>query len=146
MAFHMITGRTAKLPGDLALPPLATAKTADEPARFQLPFPPSVNHLYSTVRGRRVLSAAGRAYHNEVAALLPGFGCLHQFSGPLCMEIAATFPDHRRRDIDNLGKAVLDSLKNAGIYADDSQIKKLTIEHVGTAKPGWVQVTITRKA
>jgi len=34
--------------------------------KFSLPLPPSVNHLYATVRGRRVLSAEGRAYKRDV--------------------------------------------------------------------------------
>ena len=32
-----------------------------------LPLPPSVNHLYATVNGRRVLSRAGRNYKALVA-------------------------------------------------------------------------------
>lgn len=37
---------------------------------FVLPLPPSINHQYATVYGRRVLSAAARRYKRDVAALL----------------------------------------------------------------------------
>jgi crossover junction endodeoxyribonuclease RusA len=35
-------------------------------ARFELPLPPSINHQYATVRGRRVLSKTSRHYKKEV--------------------------------------------------------------------------------
>ncbi len=35
-------------------------------------------------------------------------------------------PDRRARDLDNLGKALLDALTKAGVYGDDSQIDHLT--------------------
>ena len=37
-------------------------------------------------------------------------------------------PDNRRRDIDNVQKALLDALQHGGAYADDSQIVRLSIE------------------
>jgi crossover junction endodeoxyribonuclease RusA len=37
-------------------------------------------------------------------------------------------PDKRRRDLDNLPKVVLDSLTKAGVWKDDSQIQRLTIQ------------------
>ena len=36
-------------------------------------------------------------------------------------------PDKRRRDLDNLLKATLDSLTHAGVWSDDSQIDALSI-------------------
>ncbi|HAC91237.1 MAG TPA: hypothetical protein DCF63_11500 [Planctomycetaceae bacterium] len=37
-------------------------------------------------------------------------------------------PDRRRRDIDNVQKALLDALQHGGAYLDDSQIVRLSIE------------------
>jgi crossover junction endodeoxyribonuclease RusA len=34
-------------------------------------------------------------------------------------------PDGRRRDCDNVQKALLDAMQHGGVYGDDSQIKKL---------------------
>ena len=44
-------------------------------------------------------------------------------------------PDHRRRDLDNSMKGLLDALEHAGVYADDSQIDELKIVR-GDVMPG----------
>jgi crossover junction endodeoxyribonuclease RusA len=49
------------------------------------------------------------------------------YAGRLAVEIEAHVPDKRKRDLDNLFKAVLDSLTHAGVWADDSQIDALRI-------------------
>ena len=46
------------------------------------------------------------------------------------MEVIAYPPDKRRRDLDNLGKSLLDSLQHAGLYQDDSQIDYLSFERM----------------
>jgi crossover junction endodeoxyribonuclease RusA len=51
-------------------------------------------------------------------------------------------PDRRRRDIDNVAKAVLDACGHAGIWEDDSQVSKLYIARAGIEKPGCVDVII----
>lgn len=109
-----------------------------------LPFPPSVNHYWRRVGNKTILSREGREYRELVAercaALRGTFG-----RALIQVTINAIFPDHRRRDVDNLAKACLDALGHCGVYEDDSQIKKLTIEHVGTDKPGFIRVTIIRR-
>jgi crossover junction endodeoxyribonuclease RusA len=45
--------------------------------------------------------------------------------------IQAWLPDRRRRDLDNLLKAVQDALAHAGVYDDDSQIVDLRIRRAG---------------
>jgi crossover junction endodeoxyribonuclease RusA len=52
--------------------------------------------------------------------------------GPLRVEIEAYRPDNRKRDLDNLLKAALDSMAKGMIYNDDSQIKHLTIKWAPT--------------
>ena len=47
--------------------------------------------------------------------------------GRLYVTITAYQPDNRRRDLDNLPKAILDALQHAGVYEDDSQIDELRI-------------------
>ncbi|WP_447977616.1 RusA family crossover junction endodeoxyribonuclease [Candidatus Nitrospira bockiana] len=46
------------------------AIVTDSSLTMHLPLPPSINHQYATVNGRRVLSAAGRRYKLEVARQL----------------------------------------------------------------------------
>ena len=56
-------------------------------------------------------------------------------------------PDKRKRDIDNILKALLDSLTNAKVYLDDSLIKQLDITwHIGgIVKEGRVDLIIEPK-
>ena len=61
------------------------------------------------------------------------------------MEITIHPPDKRRRDIDNVQKALLDALQHGGAYGDDSQIVRLTIEKGDPLDGGKTLVQI-RKA
>ena len=79
---------------------------------FPLP-PVSVNHLYATVDGHRVMVRPARNWQQLVIAAcrqpytpLPG--------GPLAIEIAVRFPDDlRRRDVANIEKLTCDSIAKA---------------------------------
>lgn len=51
-------------------------------------------------------------------------------------------PDKRKRDIDNLLKVLLDSLKSACVFKDDSQVKEIYISHEGQVKDGKVVVGV----
>jgi crossover junction endodeoxyribonuclease RusA len=44
------------------------------------------------------------------------------------VEILLFPPDARRRDIDNYNKALFDALTHAGIWEDDSQVKRMLVE------------------
>ena len=91
----------------------------------ELPYPPSINRYYRTVRGRILISKAGREYRRDVlAAIAPP----HSLEGKLCLRIDAYPPDRRRRDVDNLQKPLLDAMEKAGVFENDAQIKSLTTE------------------
>jgi len=53
-------------------------------------------------------------------------------TGPIKVEIIAYRPDNRKRDLDNLLKAVLDGMARGMIYEDDAQIKDLSIKWADT--------------
>lgn len=92
-----------------------------------LPWPPSVNRYWRTFQGRMIISAEGRSYRKAVAdQVLIQRGAKH-YDQKLKVEIEAFRPDNRRRDLDNLLKAVLDSLTHAGVWEDDSNIVDLRI-------------------
>lgn len=110
---------------------------------IRLPFPPSVNRYWRTWRGRMLLSEAGRAYQRQVAMVCLLLGVRKPVTGRLAVDIIANPPDHRKRDIDNLFKAVLDGLAHAGVYANDEQIDDLRIRRGVVGKPGGVVVTVT---
>ena len=89
-----------------------------------------------------VISKRGRAYRESVRSALRGVGHGLPISGPVCVRIEAFPPDRRRRDLDNLLKAIGDSLEHAEVYHDDSQIVWLLIEKAGVVPGGKVRVTV----
>lgn len=103
--------------------------------QLELPFPPSVNHYYRRVGPRTLISREGRRFRERVCASLAAAG-VRRMGGPLRVEIEVYPPDHRRRDIDNVQKALLDALQHGGLYDDDSQIVKLDIERRGCTPGG----------
>ena len=94
---------------------------------LELPFPPSVNHYYRRVGPRTLISREGRAYRERVCAILTALG-IKPMAGPLDVQVEIYPPDRRRRDIDNVQKALFDALEHAGAYKNDSQIVRLAIE------------------
>lgn len=111
---------------------------------FELPYPPSVNHYWRRVGLRTLISRGGRRYRRDVVALLAA-GRAAPLSGRLELVAHVFPPDGRRRDLDNLQKALCDALQHAGVYADDSQIDRLDV-HRGPVVPGGkVVVQITER-
>jgi crossover junction endodeoxyribonuclease RusA len=51
------------------------------------------------------------------------------------------YPPDARRDIDNYNKALFDALTHAGIWEDDSQVKRMLVEWHGVPG-GKVEITI----
>ena len=97
-----------------------------------LPWPPSVNKYWRTFQGRMIISAEGRSYRKAVAdQVLIQRGAKH-YAGKLRVNIEAFRPDNRRRDLDNLLKAVLDGCTHAGVWEDDSNIVDLRIYWANT--------------
>jgi crossover junction endodeoxyribonuclease RusA len=101
-----------------------------------LPYPPSINHYFSYYQGRPVLSKDARAYRHQVRRIAIAKG-IKPLMGPLAVRIEIHPPDDRRRDCDNVQKAVLDALQHAGAFWDDSQVVwLLTIKHPSQTKGG----------
>ena len=94
---------------------------------LELPYPPSVNHYYRRVGPRTLISREGRKFRRNVCSLLAAAG-ITPLTGRLRVEIEVYPPDRRRRDIDNVQKALLDALQHGGAFHDDGQIVQLKIE------------------
>lgn len=60
----------------------------------------------------------------------------------LQIELLIYPPDHKRRDLDNVCKVILDTLQRAGIYEDDFKIWNLTIKRKEMRQYGEVEFTI----
>lgn len=105
-----------------------------------LPWPPTVNTYYRNVKGRTIISAKGRDYRTDTIA-----ACLEQsinshITGRISLKMTCCPPDKRTRDLDNLTKALIDSLQHAGLFEDDSQIDHIEISRV--VKPEYLLGTV----
>ena len=109
---------------------------------LELPLPPSVNRLWRRVGARTLLSREGRSYRSRIHRLLAARG-VQPLAGRLAVAIEVHPPDRRRRDLDNLQKALLDSMQHGGVYFDDSQIDELCIRRCEQIPGGLVQVCVT---
>ena len=84
----------------------------------RLPWPPSVNHYWKARGSRRFISPMAKAWLEEAISLLRAARV--RFDGPVKVSMFLSPPDRRRRDGDNLDKAIMDSLVKAGVIRDDS--------------------------
>ncbi len=116
-----------------------------------LPFPPSVNTYWRApnsgpLKGRHLVSVAGRRYQSAACAAI--VEQLRRLPKPSTAEAAVEVtlfpPDARRRDIDNYNKALFDALTHAGVWVDDSQVKRLLVEWGPTVPKGRVEITINK--
>jgi crossover junction endodeoxyribonuclease RusA len=107
-------------------PSVATSDTF----KITLPVPPSINHQYATVNGRRLLSAAGRAYKTYVgqqvwlalAQSSSRFSLRDRLqSGPLALTIRFFFASALRRDLDGGLKIAQDAICQ-GLGLNDNRI------------------------
>lgn len=103
------------------------------PVKIFIPGNPiSVNALY---RGRRFLTKEGEQIKYEYAV-----ECRRQYKGPplagdISVIINVVFKNRRRRDLDNILKALLDSFKGI-LWSDDSQIMQITVRNCKGDIPG----------
>ena len=97
--------------------------------KLKLPYPPTINHYWRYVGSRVLISRRGRNYRKKVMEYLQTRD-LEKLTGPLSVNIELYTPDRRRRDVDNVLKAMLDSLQWGGVFEDDNQIFRLAIEKI----------------
>lgn len=121
-------------------PPLVTT----DALAVSLPVPPSINHLYASVNGRRLLSSAGRAYKIQVgqqvwlALAQSPLRLLLQDrlqSGPLVISIRFFFASSLRRDLDGGLKITQDAVCE-GLGINDNRIVETHLyKHVDKVNP-----------
>lgn len=90
--------------------------------------PPTVNHMYLSVRGRRFRSKECIGYQDYVSGIISQQRAREwPYSGRCALTLIFTASDKRRWDIDNRVKSVQDCLARAGIIKDDTQIDELHV-------------------
>lgn len=109
---------------------------------MNLPYAPSVNTYWRRGRFSTYLSPAGRDYKTAVAELVSEMNTPKLGDARLKMTLIIRPRSKRIFDIDNLAKSVLDSLCEAGVYDDDSQVDELHIIRGDPIKGGRIVVTI----
>jgi Holliday junction resolvase RusA-like endonuclease len=125
---------------------------------YCLPWPPSVNKQYVNRKARvKAGPKAGKAYTARMrsaqlndyrarvrVAVRVGHVAPPRLGGRLCIRILACPPgSYRTRDLDNLGKALLDSLRYAEVIEDDSLFDELTFYRGAAGGAGKMLVAIT---
>jgi crossover junction endodeoxyribonuclease RusA len=109
-----------------------------------LPLPPSINHQYATVQGRRVLSAAGRRFKSQVgqevlyllARRRSASRSLQTLDGlRLALDLRFYFVSILRRDIDGGLKITQDALCEA-LGINDNRIVEVNLrKNIDTSAP-----------
>ncbi len=110
---------------------------------IELPWPPTVNTYYTVARGRKIMSKKGRDYKYGATIIAGSQWKGEPLKGDITLFIRAYPPDKRKRDLDNILKPVLDSLTEAGIYVDDSQVADLRIQRFRPSKRGRVEIMVS---
>jgi crossover junction endodeoxyribonuclease RusA len=109
-----------------------------------LPIPPSINHQYATVKGRRLLSSTGRSYKAQVGQLVwltltafPHRAALlyHLQSNCLALSIRFYFTSALRRDVDGGLKIAQDALCEGLGLNDNRIIETHLYKHVDRENP-----------
>jgi len=88
--------------------------------------PPSTNCLYQQARNKIYLSSKVREFQKKMNIILDPF---EKLTGKVALDITFCFPDSRKRDLDNLLKPLIDSLKHR-VIEDDSKVYEITARKV----------------
>lgn len=113
-----------------------------------LPWPPTANTYWRRNGHRYFIAPAGIEFRQDVwNVAMTMRSCYDRapLTGPVAVSVRGNPPDNRRRDLDNILKALLDSLKYAGVYKDDSQVKRLEAEMFEPVEGGRVIVTVEER-
>ena len=111
--------------------------------RFDMPYPPSVNHYYVRTPKGTAVGAKGKKYRRDVGLMLTPFKHKFKEDDRLSVTINVFPPDKRKHDLDNILKCCLDSLQESHVIHDDNQIDMLTIIRRDVIKAGYLSLWIT---
>ena len=106
-----------------------------------LPMPPSVNHYWRFGRGRFYVAEKGMEFRRVVCAKFRDTWYA-PIVGNVSIEIDVYPPDNKRRDLDNILKALLDALAHAGAYTDDAQVSHIDVQRCEVVKGGKIVVRV----
>lgn len=88
--------------------------------------PLTTNSLYAHTGTRRFMTKRGKENKEAMAWEARSQYRGRPLDGPICLKMAVWHADRRRHDLDNLCKALLDSLTGI-LWLDDNQIQTLIL-------------------
>lgn len=106
---------------DLTLPPSANQRLIP----YVINMTRRIIGIKDSPKYREWMELEARKIKNEIQA---------PYAEPVYVYMEITFPDRRKRDLDNMTKPVCDVLKLAGIYDDDSLIEFLICRRLSPNK------------
>lgn len=106
---------------DLTLPPSANQRLIP----YVINMSRRIIGIKDSPKYRDWMELEARKIKNEIQA---------PYAEPVYVYMEITFPDRRKRDLDNMAKPVCDVLKLAGIYEDDSLIEFLICRRLSPNK------------
>lgn len=106
---------------DLTLPPSANQRLIP----YVINMTRRIIGIKDSPKYREWIELEARKIKNEIQA---------PYAEPVYVYMEITFPDRRKRDLDNMAKPVCDVLKLAGIYDDDSLIEFLICRRLSPDK------------
>lgn len=111
---------------------------------LKLPYPPSGNHMWKHTRGKHYLTDVARDYYAQVAWNVAAEGKILGLECGMTVVCQLHAPDKRKRDLENAWKVISDALTKAGVWKDDSQVRRLLIEWMPEVKGGAAVVQISQ--
>jgi crossover junction endodeoxyribonuclease RusA len=112
---------------------------------LELPWPPSVNDYWKPrVPGPGMyMTKAGKRYRRDAILMIRSqLGPPAPLAGELAVVLQLT-PPRNIGDIDNVIKPVFDALEAALVFSNDRQIKRLEVDLLEAAKPGYVRLAVS---
>ncbi len=112
-----------------------------------LPWPPSMNHVWRLGPRRAYLDQQAQTFRIRAlaavkAARISGTAPSEPLAGPVAVMLECFPPDRKRRDLDNVPKAVFDAMTKARVWNDGSQVQLMLPFWGQKAKGGRVAVTV----
>ena len=108
---------------------------------LNLPLSPTINSYYQFHGHRRYVGEAGKKFKAAVKEAVNAqnvrFG-----AQKIALLVTIHFRDRRLQDLSNRIKALEDALVQAGLFDDDSQIKRLVIDEGEIVKGGKIIVKV----
>lgn len=95
---------------------------------FSVPVPPSINHCYFYIKGKRIKSNKARDFDKEVINITKQINYTFPDKTKIVCELIYYFRDRRKRDTHNTFKLLFDAIETGGLYSNDMYVLPRVID------------------